>query len=256
VATVDDPNSVDAWVEAAGRLQPKPETKGGGGLTGSTLEDTTLVRVDWVAAKGPWRAPPSKKAFDRHREALDACHEGGWPSAKTERAVLDIAADGVPSRCHAELTRGKTGPRGDCLCRAFGSARFPAGGEGRRLELGLMNTPSSGVKLTSRTVFTRFERLRPIGGFLMQPGLDRVRLPLANCFARNNELSRTETRIRIEIDERGNVTRAGVKGKTEISEAVRACIDETLQSAAFTCTWDGNDAALDGTLHSYSLGED
>lgn len=252
-AEVDAPETIDGWLAAAERLvnDPTPQKRSPG--VDSTADAPELLRIHWISVKGPWRVEPSKQAFARQQEALNICHVAGWPSTSTEHAVMAIGADGVPTRCHATVQRGDDQARLGCLCGAMTGVRFPTGAAGRRVEVGLVNTAGAGVRSGGRTVHARFERVRPAGGFTLHPGLDGLRQPLAQCFARSGVLGRTSTRIRIEVDAEGHVLRAGTLDPGDLNDRVAACIDRTLQATAFACTWDDAPAALDAVLTSYSL---
>jgi hypothetical protein len=232
---------------------PPPDGVGVGLLMGGRDEASAPVRIDWVAPAGRWRNAPSPATIaEAIQSELDACHEEGWSSGPQERAILAFARDGSVSRCEAILRHEPIDrARATCLCGALSNARVPAGGSDRRIELGLMNSTSSGVLAGEVRHHTRFEMRGAEGGFRAYPGFQQVREPAARCFAMTGINELTRVGLRVFADEHGTMTRAEIDG-TGLSPELARCLQGVLRPLAFTCPASGEAAIWSGDLVGYT----
>ncbi len=221
------------------------------------VHDHALVRVDWVAPAGHFRAAPEPATITEGiGPALDACHAEGWSSGPGERAILAFARDGSVSRCEAHLQKEPIDTaRAACLCDALSRASVAPGAADRRVEIGIVNAVESGVLAGERRHYTRFEMTEATRGFRAYPGLERVQLPAARCFAMAGVTELTRIGLRIFADAHGTMTRAEIDG-SDLSPELARCLQGVLRPLAFTCPASGQAATWSGSLVGYTVAVD
>jgi len=247
---------ISAWLGAVAALAPPPPSIGVGRMLGTLgqSEAHPSVEVDWVAGAGPFRTAPSPAELSEPIQSeLDQCFVDGWPYSTTDHAVLAFARDGSASRCELTIRRKSENDeaRSECLCRALSNARVAPGRSGRRLELGITNHTSSGVLAGEHRHHARFQMSSMTGGFRAYPGFDRMRQPVARCFAMAGVTVLTRVPLRVFVNGSGALTRAEIEG-TNLGPEVARCLQGIFRPMAFTCPVGHADATWEGTLVSYT----
>jgi hypothetical protein len=233
--------------------EPPPAAPGGILGTLGRAEREHAVRVDWVSTAGHFRDAPTPESIARlHQPALDACHADGWSSASTEHAVLSFARDGAVARCEINVRHEPVDDeRAACLCGALSALRVARGAPDRRIELGLLNTPRSGVLAGAVTHHARFDISGTTGGFRAYPGFSQVHDGVARCYAMAGITTLARVGLRVVVSETGVMTRAELDG-THLTPEIGRCLSGVLTPMTFTCPMSGAEASWSGSIVAYT----